>query len=344
MSARSILAGAACACLALPRLDAQTATVVGQVVQKETGAPLGSASVSVVSPETQLYSTESGGFLLRALPPGEVRLRFRRIGFAPRDTSLRVSANDTTHVRIELTRLVIQLTEVVVNRACTDRTPLEEKPAILAELLDQVQQSAERARELTGQRRFVMRAVRESGFRATGRTTRMDTISRGPLPPDPYVPGRVLRRERGIDVVKLPELMDLADTTFTHNHCLWYAGQERFDSDSVIRVDFAPVPWLAKDIDLEGSIYVRADNYQLVGLVTRLNRIPEGSGALKDYEVRTRFKEDADGVPMLVEWELINAFSNESPPWVERGRVLSVRWLDPVPSNPSHQRELELEP
>ena len=34
----------------------------------------------------------------------------------------------------------------------------------------------------------------------------------------------------------LPQLTDIADTAFTNNHCLWYAGQQRFGSDSVVRV------------------------------------------------------------------------------------------------------------
>ncbi len=326
---RRSLATVALGLLALHTAGAQDGTILGHVVQKEGGAPLGYAAISVSPEGTQLYSSESGRFVLRAVSPGEVRVRIRRIGFAPIDTSLRVPAGDTARVRFEMSRLVIRLTEVVVNRACTDHTPREEKPEILAQLLDQVQQTAERARILTGQRRFVMRAVRESGFRAPGRKTRTDTVTRGPFPHDPYVPGRVLRRERGIDVVKLPELIDLADTTFTNNHCLWYAGQERFDSDSVIRVDFAPVPWLAKDVDLEGSLYVRVAGYQLVALVTRLNKIPEGLGALHEYSVRARFKDDADGVPVLAEWELVNTFLNGSAPWVETGRVTSVVWLDP---------------
>lgn len=338
MTTRSILAGIAFACLGASDLDAQGRSVVGEVIAKDGGAPLGHSAVTVLSQGAQLYTNEAGRFVLRGLQPGEVRVRIRRIGFAPRDTTLMIPAHETTHVRIEMTRLVIQLSEVVVNRACTDRTPLEERPALLAELLDQVQQSAERARVVMGQRRFVMRAVRESGYRAPGRTVRTDTITRGPFPPDPYVPGRVLRRERGVDVVKLPELMDLADTTFTNNHCLWYAGQERFGADSVIRVDFAPVPWLAKDVDLEGSIYVRADGYQFVGLVTRLNRIPEGMDALEEYSIRARFREDTDGVPMLAGWELINTFRNASPAWVETGRVTMVRWLDPLSPPNAHRQ------
>jgi hypothetical protein len=54
----------------------------------------------------------------RSLPQGGVRLRFRRIGFAPKDTALVVGATDTIRVRIEMTRLVLELLAVVVQGAC----------------------------------------------------------------------------------------------------------------------------------------------------------------------------------------------------------------------------------
>jgi hypothetical protein len=128
--------------------------------------------------------------------------------------------------------------------------------------------------------------------------------------------------------VTLPELPDLADTAFTNNHCFWYAGHERFESDSVIRVDFEPVPWLAKEIDLLGSVYLRADDYMLVGMVTRLNRIPARSPSIREYYTRARFSEIVSGVPVLAEWELTNIFHNNRPPFVYAGKVTGVKWLD----------------
>jgi hypothetical protein len=97
----------------------------------------------------------------------------------------------------------------------------------------------------------------------------------------------------------------------------------------VIRVDFEPVPWLANDVDLEGSIYLRVDDYRLVGMVTRLNRIPREFRNLSGYATRARFDELVSGVPVLAGWELTNTFRGaREPTVVERGRVLGVRWLD----------------
>lgn len=147
------------------------------------------------------------------------------------------------------------------------------------------------------------------------------------------MPGQVVRPGTGAyaghSVVTLPGVTDLADTAFTNHHCLRYAGQERFGGDSVIRVDFEPVPWVAREVDLVGSSCLRADGeprYQLAGLVTRLNRIPRGMSRLADYTVRARFRELVGGVPVLAEWELTNTFRGNAPPWVQTGRSIDVQW------------------
>lgn len=284
----------------------------------------------------QLLTGESGTFMLHNLPAGEVRLRFKRIGFAPKDTALSVAANDTARIRIEMTRLAIRLPAMVVSGKCTERAPFEEKPAILAELFDQVKQNAEQVRLLTKDRPFLLQTIRIRGSRTRDKrvlATRIDTVMRPPVPADSYVPRRVLGRGEGVDaaawVVRVPELPDLADTAFTNNHCLQYAGQTRFDSDSVIRVDFEPVPWLNKDVDIQGSIYLRVDGYQLVAMDTKLNRIPGQFRGLREFSVRARFTEFVTGVPVLADWELTNTYRNSSiAPRVELGQVVNLKWLD----------------
>jgi hypothetical protein len=130
-------------------------------------------------------------------------------------------------------------------------------------------------------------------------------------------------------LVRLPELPDLADTAFTNNHCLQYVGQTRFESDSVIQVDFEPVPWLNKDVDITGSIYLRVDGYQLVALALKLNRIPSQFRGLREFSVRARFTEFITGVPVLSDWELTNTFRTAGmSPRIEIGQVVDLRWLD----------------
>jgi hypothetical protein len=182
---------------------------------------------------------------------------------------------------------------------------------------------------------FVFRAASVGGFRDPKKPfvpTRMDTLERGPLPVVRYEPKRVARRGTGAFtgswMIHMPELPDFADTAFTNNHCFHYAGQTRFETDSVIAVEFEPVPWLDKQVDIRGTIYLQVDNYQLVALVARTNRMPSDSRHIADYTHWTRFKEVVPGIPVMFEWELKNVFRNGSPPFVYTGKVFDIRWTD----------------
>jgi hypothetical protein len=57
---------------------AQYATVTGRVVLRDDGQPLGFTTISVLSQGTQQLASDSGTIVLRNLPPGPERLRFRR--------------------------------------------------------------------------------------------------------------------------------------------------------------------------------------------------------------------------------------------------------------------------
>src|SRR5688500_16233810 len=90
--AMSVLSGA----------HAQNATVVARTVERRGGEPLGFTAVSVPTQGIQRLTTESGTIVLRDLTPGEIVLRFRRIGFAPTETVVTVAANDTAQIRVEM--------------------------------------------------------------------------------------------------------------------------------------------------------------------------------------------------------------------------------------------------
>lgn len=72
----------------------------------------------------------------------------------------------------------------------------------------------------------------------------------------------------------------------------------------MIRVDFEPVPSLAKGVDFEGSVYLRVDGYRLVGIVMRLNRMPPEFRNLVGFATRARVDELVPGIPVLAEWEI----------------------------------------
>jgi hypothetical protein len=334
-SMRRTLLALACAVIALPATRAQTVAISGQVVLRDNGQPLGYTTIAVLSYGTQRLASDSGTFHLLDLAPGKVRFRFKRIGFAPKDTVLTLVAGETASLRIEMTRLDIQLPTVVVSAKCTNETPFEPKPGVLAELFDQVKQNAERMVLLAAAKPFVMRVTHVRGYRVREKPFAPFeelTTTRGPLPVVRYEPKRVARpyeiNGRTVWGIHIPELADFADTAFTNNHCVRYAGQMRFDEDSVIAVNFEPVPWLDKEVDLKGTVYLRVNDYQIVAVVAALNRQLPGFRHIREYTHQTRFKEIVPGVPALFEWELVNYFRNGAPSVVEMGKVIEIRWTD----------------
>jgi len=97
---------------------AQTGHVVGSVVDKVAAVALPFSGVSVAGLSTDRLTSDSGAFQID-LPAGMIRLRVRHVGFTPVDTQLVVRANDTTRVRIELSRIPVTLAAVrVTDEAC----------------------------------------------------------------------------------------------------------------------------------------------------------------------------------------------------------------------------------
>jgi hypothetical protein len=340
---RALIVGVLAPTLAL----AQNATVIGQVRVADGGHPLGYSAVSVVAPPMNLLTGDAGRFTLVNLPAGQLRIRIKHIGYAPRDTVLMLAANDTARIEVSLSRLVIQLPAMLVSGKCTNQSPTEAQPAVLAELFDQVNQNAERYRMLANAKPFVMQVYRVLGIRNPSGTivpTSIDTIVRRPFPPSPYKPKEVVTRGEGAQagdwVLGLPELPDFADTAFTNNHCFRYAGKTKVDEDSLIQVDYEPVPWLDKEVDIEGSLFVRTTDYQLVRTITKLNKVPGqlSRAGLLDATVVARFSEVVSGVPVLDQWELLSRYRRPIASRISLGQVFGIKWVDSAAVKPDTVR------
>lgn len=336
-----------CAALSSSSLSAQPAAVSGQVVLRDSSEPLGYTTIAVLSQGRQLLSGANGRFLI-AVPAGEVRLRFKRIGFAPRDTTLRLASGDTAQLRIDMARLVIQLPEMLVSGRCDNETPREPVPGFLGQLIDQIVQNSERMTLLAAQRPFQIRVEAIEGLADHSNVlvpARTDTALRSGLPARPYKPREVMflikeGPHRGAYGINLLELPDIADTAFTNNHCFRYAGRAKVGDDSVVQIQFEPVPWLDREYDLTGTLYLKVDGYQMVGSFTRLNHLrPEAVRAgYTEYFVEARFKEIVPGVPVLDWMQLTNRMKANRPAVAVRSRVIGVEWKDSTvsPQPPTH--------
>jgi hypothetical protein len=96
--------------------------LIGDVVGKDGGVPLGHAMVSVLGAERQTFTSDRGVFAFAALGPGKYRIRVVHIGYVPAEVNVVVPADSAPpRLRIELARLSVQLAtvRVVAKGICT---------------------------------------------------------------------------------------------------------------------------------------------------------------------------------------------------------------------------------
>jgi TonB-linked SusC/RagA family outer membrane protein len=98
-------------------LDAQERRITGTVTRQDTKQPLQSATVSLLGTAraVQVITAENGRFAI-SVPSGDVRLRVRALGYAPKEVT--VAANVST-IDVELAQDVFELGGVVVSGQAT---------------------------------------------------------------------------------------------------------------------------------------------------------------------------------------------------------------------------------
>src|SRR5207237_7826293 len=74
---------------------APTGTVIGQVVNAETKAPLPAAKVVVTGTLLRDSTNGEGRFIIREVPVGTRTLRVRLLGFGPQEQSVILAGGDT---------------------------------------------------------------------------------------------------------------------------------------------------------------------------------------------------------------------------------------------------------
>lgn len=106
------LALAICATLiASPRINAQT-TIAGRVIDRRVGSSIAAATIRA---GTRSATTDtSGQFVLEATAQDTLRLRIRRMGYAPVDTLVDLRATDRRRLLFALAPLPLRLDTVAV--------------------------------------------------------------------------------------------------------------------------------------------------------------------------------------------------------------------------------------
>ncbi|RKU19548.1 hypothetical protein C6501_01320 [Candidatus Poribacteria bacterium] len=83
--------------------DTATGDIEGTVYDRDTGALLAGAEVSIVEIEKRQYTKRDGKFRFTDIPPGTYTISIKHLAFdAPTPTTVEISAGDTTQVKIYL--------------------------------------------------------------------------------------------------------------------------------------------------------------------------------------------------------------------------------------------------
>lgn len=104
------------AAIAVPgAISAQaTSAALSGIVVNQVGEPVADVELSVRRNEVVARTDSAGRFEFAAVPWGEVRLRARALGFAPKDTLLLLQSGLSYSVRVQLVKFVPQLDTVQV--------------------------------------------------------------------------------------------------------------------------------------------------------------------------------------------------------------------------------------
>lgn len=287
--------------------------VAGVLVGRDDDQPVPYGTVSLVETGVARFTDAGGRFRVVRIAPGTYTLRARQIGYAPRDTTVRIEAAPAAlTVTIRMVRLPPLLSMVSIQgerskRCIATGIPDSTVNPQLAAIFAQIRENVARYRILwdqypsryTRDRSMVLR--QDPGRDSTWRSESGTYETRGQRP---YQVGAVMQNEvdsSGHIHLKmfLPTFRDLADTTFLITHCFTFAGTEQLSplsADRVFRVDIQPASALLSP-DVEGSIFLDVERLVVRRAVFRLTR-PE-SAAVVGMTVTASYRELLPLVPVL---------------------------------------------
>lgn len=121
-------------------------SIVGEVIDQATLAPIAGATVTVVSHELADVTNDDGHFSLRGVPPGNISVRIERLGYIGVVGEVGVDSNSVTFVRLSLAPMAFLLDEL---RVVADRSEYDvEAGGIYTEIVPDESDSARNALEL----------------------------------------------------------------------------------------------------------------------------------------------------------------------------------------------------
>jgi len=313
------------------------------VVVADGGVSLPYGVVSVPALGLERFTTVAGSFLWADLPAGPVRFLVRRLGYVPRELEVTVRAGMTDTVRVELTRVAVQLATMQVRAYPECRRPGVaelERDSVLATVFTQLRMNADQFRVLATSYPFAFLVIAYLGHVSTEEVAvveRVDTFRLDGLPKWRYKPGRLVTVDpfnRNSVFFNLPTLIDFADPTFIQSHCFHNGGLVATDSATLLRIDLVAASRI-KTPDIDGSIYLDTATYQIRRSVLRLTPLPRVRG-LTHMEVATDFEEALPSVPVVAKVSSRKTFDTKVrgvafPLTFEEHRISDFRFLGARP-------------
>ena len=133
--------------------------------------------------------------------------------------------------------------------------------------------------------------------------------------------------------LNIPGLVQLADSGFHNAHCFTYGGVERIKRRPYIRVDFAP-DRLIDTPDIEGSVYLDPDRYQISRIVMSLTHPERLDAQINELTVTSSFREIVSSIAILDSAEGVTTFEMPRGSLMvrtERQKTVNVVFLRAVP-------------
>jgi hypothetical protein len=297
-------------CVAGAQAGAQSAT--GHVRDASAARPLPGAIVTSLDSAgrtiARAISDEEGRFTV-ALPPNASRLRVIRIGYRPRDIALRAPREATFDIAMEHLPAVLEAVRVSDKEVCPGSPERgaafevwqQARDGLLATVVARELKPAD-ATTLTyrtvlapGSERVRLQTKKET----SGRTTRPFVASATPAF---FARMGYAIEDNGTRVYSAPDADVLVDESFAATHCFRLRRDER-EHPGQVGVAFTPIRGRDTIIDVQGAIWIDADNPRLRSLdfvYTSIEPAAMEAGAGGHIEFRSM----PNGVSFVEWWNL----------------------------------------
>jgi hypothetical protein len=322
--------------------------LIGDVIGKDGGVPLGHAMVTLLGAERQTFTSDRGTFAFPSLDPGKYRLRVVHIGYTPVEVSVTVHADSAPpRLRIELSRLSVQLSTVRILAKGMCTMPGRPNPDVdpdFAAIVAQLRMNAEQYQLLSDS--FPFRYKVEQVFYAL----RTDSSESDPRHETQYYRsdahgweykrGDVVERREGRTLMHLPTLRDFASYDFLNNHCFRYAGLDTTSEGVMIKIGF-DADMQIRTPDVSGSVLLDAKTYQIKRTELDLTKIPSDLPQVTAVHVTTIFGELSPSIDVIQQVHGITSLRHRG--WgatiaeTEDQRSYAFEWIGGNPAHPGIQ-------